>query len=544
MAQQAEQDPKGIGYNQFYGCRDSSGFPKLDSCFRMTDTLGKLTVCITVNELADIINNYGGGDVDCDQVEYCLDENGILCSLLNGFAVSNYQDGDYIIITRSGSSCKKILASTIPGFGDTCRVVNNANGSYTHFNENNVSKTFGYMINCINDTSFCLTDWDGTVIGDTCIVGTGAGGGGGFDCQDVEDCLTMEGVLCDALNTFGSGTYGTGDKLVGIESNGNCVLYTDIPGVGDTCRVVNNANASYTHTNENGTNVTFGYKLQCINDSMMTVTDWDGTPAGDTCTLRASVDLCGIIQEIQDEDLLMEGDIMFINRGVDCFKVPWGVEGDSCVTLEMEGGILQAHIITDPTPPAGFQKIYCGDQGLYGDEITLNCSQVTRLFQNANGIDTILGISGNTCVKFPYTGDQFDCNKAHALFPGGGLTATDSILAFGSGNDCKSVAVSELNPCFATLPHWDSAGCEEPKIVVQCGNNCAYMTPCDVQNYICGGPIMAPIISKMTAYPTVETQGIKTVKTKEQALRDKSIPIGGLYYIEGGENIKVKNKQL
>ena len=532
-----------------------------------------------------------------------------MCSGLNCFAVSNYLNGDYIIITRSGSSCKKILGSSIPGFGDTTRVVNNANGSYTHYNENQVSKTFGYMLNCINDTMLALTDWDGTVIGDTCVIGTGSGGGGGgFDCSDVEDCLTMDGVLCDALNTFGSGTFGAGDKLVGIESNGTCVLYTDIQGVGDTCRVVNNANASYTHTNENGTQVIFGYKMLCINDSMLTITDWDGTPVGDTCTILGGgmtetdicetinglpsadsqlgdkyvtinsegecvltdsikIDICGIIQEIQEESDLAEGDVFFIQRGINCFKVPWGLLSTDCIALTMEAGDLRADIITDPSPPSPYKKVYCGENGLYADSTTVDCEQLRNLFPSGSfeSNDHILSFDGNTdnCEWVSLSTLGVNCANVSALFVPATPTTNDSILVSAGGN-CRKVRAESYSICSQTLTHWELGSCEQPQIVVKCGSECRYMTPCDIQTYVCA--MMAPDIEKMIddkfkdypkfnpfklgnseanlPYPTVTNSGIKTVKNKIEALKDKNIPIGGLYYIAGGEEIKVKNKQL
>ena len=335
-----------------------------------------------------------------------------------------------------------------------------------------------------------ITDWDGTPVGDTCTI---LGGG------------MTETDICETINGLPSADSQLGDKYVTINSEGECVLTDSI-----------------------------------------------------------KIDICGIIQEIQEESDLAEGDVFFIQRGINCFKVPWGLLSTDCIALTMEAGDLRADIITDPSPPSPYKKVYCGENGLYADSTTVDCEQLRNLFPSGSfeSNDHILSFDGNTdnCEWVSLSTLGVNCANVSALFVPATPTTNDSILVSAGGN-CRKVRAESYSICSQTLTHWELGSCEQPQIVVKCGSECRYMTPCDIQTYVCA--MMAPDIEKMIddkfkdypkfnpfklgnseanlPYPTVTNSGIKTVKNKIEALKDKNIPIGGLYYIAGGEEIKVKN---
>lgn len=563
VSAQWENDGKGISYKQLYGCQDTAGV-KLDSMFRMTDTTGKLTVCISIEDLIDIINNYGGdggggsGSFDCDSVENCL-ADGVLCEVLKTFGTASYGADDKVFGVNGSGMCRQFDLNLVTGVGDTVRIVNNADGSYTLINENGTNFQYGYMLNCINDSTFALTDWDGTPV-DTCIIKGGVNGSipplncdsvaacvNTFLCDSVLACLN-EGVLCDALQALEDADTEEGQRYVTITPGGECVLTDSI-----------------------------------------------------------YIDICGILDQIQDESDLMEDDIAFILRGENCYKVEISTRATNCIDVSIDAGDIIAVPIMDPSPPTGYTQIYCGSEGMYGAPALLefNCDSLHKLFNPGATADSIFATNGGDCVKIPFPGTAAvncdtmaaifavgtyndndrvlafdggtgecesylvsnfspDCDDIHDLFATGD-SDPDSLLAFKSGA-CVSVALEEIDICSRTLPHWELGSCEEPRIVVQCGTECRYMTPCDIQDYVCSGlrspfsptelgravevevakqlsfkPSELTDRAALTDYPTVNNVGIRTFKNKRQAeLSD--IPVGGIYYIEGKGNLMVKTR--
>lgn len=557
---QWENDGKGIGYQQLYGCRDTTGV-KLDSMFRMTDTTGKLNICLSIGDLIDIINNYGGdggggGDgsnFGCDSVEICL-EDGLLCDILKGFPTGNFTTGNRLFGVDNGGMCKRLDIMSIPGVGDTCRVVNNASGSYTHFNENNTQKEFGYHLVCKNDSTLVLTDWDGTRI-DSCTLsfsGGGGGGEGGFDCDSVKACLES-GTLCETLSGLDMADPQEGQKYVTIQ-DGECVL----------------------------------------TDSLI-------------------IDICGILDQIQEESELAEDDIAFILRGENCFKVPISTRSTDCINVQIDAG----DIIATPNISADAgNTIECRADGFYSNGmLDFNCDTLNNIFTPGATADSVYASNGGECVKVPMpSGGRITCDTLRNHFGSGTFNENDHILAFdGTTDTCEWVSLenvivscdnikkvfnqvgSEIDTLFGindgvctrvalnqvlcdqSLPTW-SPDCGFPYFQVQCddgaGNfTCMRAVACDLTDYLdslCALPLRAPfsptelrnlkseIIEEIKSeniqpssmsnvfsngdYPTVDNIGIRTFKSKRQA-EISEIPIGGIYYIQGKGNMYVKTRQ-
>ncbi len=309
-----------------------------------------------------------------------------------------------------------------------------------------------------------------------------------FNCDSVKQCL-LDGLLCEILDSLPDGTPVEGDKYVMVGQDGNCFT---------------------------------------------------------TDTLI--IDICGVLDQIQLTDMLEENDIFFIQRPSDgnlCYKVPWMLLSTDCIALTMESGNLRADIITDPSPPSGKVLVTCGPNGLYADgsSVTVNCDTIKKIFESGSDLDSIYGVSGGSCTKVSADLYELTCANLAKLFTPGSSSPTDSFL-IASGNVCRKVKADDYF-CGKTLDHWEFGTCEEPKIVIQCGNTCKYMTPCDIQDYVCLGlsPGSKRISPLRNGYPTLQTQGIWTFRTKREAQKS-SIPIGGLYYLEDKDQIFVKTKQI
>lgn len=562
---QWENDGKGLNYKQLYGCQDTTGV-RLDSMFRMTDSTGKLTICLSIGDLIDIINNYGGDGggggggtgFGCDSVEICL-EDGLLCDILKGFPTGNYTSGNRLFGVDNGGMCKRFDIMSVPGVGDTCRVVNNTNGSYSHFNENNRQVVFGYHLVCKNDSTLVLTDWDGTRI-DSCTISPAGGGGGGggysLDCDSVKLCLE-NGILCEVLSGLDEGNTEEGDKYVTIK-NGQCVL-----------------------------------------------------------TDSVYIDICGILQEIQEESDLAEDDIAFILRGQSCFKVPISTRSTDCINLQIDAGDF---IATPNISGDAGNIIECRDDGFYAAAVLdFNCDSLNNIFTPGATADSVYASNGGECVKVPMpSGGRITCDTLRNHFGSGTFNENDHILAFdGTTDTCEWVSLenvivscdnikkafnqvgSEIDTLFGindgvctrvalnqvlcdqSLPTW-SPDCGFPYFQVQCddgaGNfTCMRAVACDLTDYLdslCALPLRAPfspselqgikndikeeVINEIKSeniqpsamhsafgevdYPTVDNLGIRTFKSKRQA-ELSNIPIGGIYYISGKGTMQVKTRQ-
>jgi hypothetical protein len=149
----------------------------------------------------------------------------------------------------------------------TTTLINNPNGTYTHKNEDGTLSILGYNFNCINDSTIQLKDNDGTII-NTCVLR-------GAATPPVP--IAIDTLIVQSDSTLIVGT-----------TDGN--QYTlDLCNLVKKCEtniiVLNNADGTYAIINENGFPTVLGYRLQCVNDSTIAITDNDGTLINQ-CTLK------------------------------------------------------------------------------------------------------------------------------------------------------------------------------------------------------------------------------------------------------------------
>lgn len=149
----------------------------------------------------------------------------------------------------------------------TTTLTNNPNGTYTHKNEDGTLSVLGYNFNCINDSTIQLRDHDGTLI-NTCVLR----GAATPPVPIAIDTLIVES-----------------DSTLTVETTDGNQYTLDLCNLVKKCEtniiVLNNADGTYTIVNENGFPTVLGYRLQCINDSTIAITDNDGTLINQ-CVLR------------------------------------------------------------------------------------------------------------------------------------------------------------------------------------------------------------------------------------------------------------------
>jgi len=141
----------------------------------------------------------------------------------------------------------------------TTTLTNNPNGTYTHKNEDGTLSILGYNFNCINDSTIQLRDNDGTII-NTCVLR-------GAATPPVP--IAIDTLIVQSDSTLIVGT-----------TDGN--QYTlDLCNMVKKCEtniiVLNNADGSYSIRNEDNVISILGFKLNCLNDSTIAITDYDGT---------------------------------------------------------------------------------------------------------------------------------------------------------------------------------------------------------------------------------------------------------------------------
>lgn len=174
----------------------------------------------------------------------------------------------------------------IAGGGGT--LVANPDGSYTFTGTNTLS--LKYTCSVINDTTIRIYNQQGSLASTCNITGTGAL----LKSVSINSDTTLTFMnkagqmyhvnMCPFVRNCETTTELT------YNTTTNNLTYTDEDGVLNNINlnesvITNNVNGSYTHTNEVNTQVIFGYKLNCVNDSTIQLTDNDGTVVS-TCNVK------------------------------------------------------------------------------------------------------------------------------------------------------------------------------------------------------------------------------------------------------------------
>lgn len=194
-----------IRLKQLEPCYDNLG-NKNDSCFIMTNANG-IPYYIGLDDLISII---GDAAVNCDSIGECLLNTNILCTALGNFPIGLPNSNDYII-ARNGSSCKRILLDSIVGGSQLCDALEFTIDDITGDDYFLIKKEDGSCVRAL------ISDLPGY----------------GFDCDSVLQCLE-DGALCDALRSYSSAVPAVSDSFIFIK-NGSCrkgllsSLIADIP---------------------------------------------------------------------------------------------------------------------------------------------------------------------------------------------------------------------------------------------------------------------------------------------------------------------------
>lgn len=199
----------------------SDGLP-LDSCFRMTDSDGRLSLCVRWEDLV------GASDpLICDKIDSCLGAgNGErLCELLQLIPNGNLAANDRFYAKTSGGSCKTVHIDSIFSLTKLCAALNFPIVTYLGTDYLLVKRADGSCGRVLASTvKGSLWNCDSTK---ACI-------GGDWFCDSIYACLTS-GVLCEAMGEMDPGTFETGDSIWVKKPGGECVLalIDDLIGGGD-----------------------------------------------------------------------------------------------------------------------------------------------------------------------------------------------------------------------------------------------------------------------------------------------------------------------
>ena len=233
-----------------------------------------------------LISYYCDGQIKLNQIQPCK-VNGVLTD-------------SCFIMTNSLGIQTYVPYSTVVSMGGG-QITDNGDGTYTYTTMSD-SIRFGYTCNITQDTIIRIYNEQGTLAStcsvrgmykaiktvamntDTTLIFTNVGGQV-FTvpmCPFVRNCQTTTTLTYDVAT--------------------NNLEFTNELGIPQTINlnesnIVNRTNGSYTHTNQKGDTLNFGYKLSCVNDSTITLTDQDGTTVT-TCVIKggASGDAVTLIE--------------------------------------------------------------------------------------------------------------------------------------------------------------------------------------------------------------------------------------------------------
>lgn len=175
---------------------------------------------------------------------------------------------------------------TITGGGGT--ITANPDGSYTFVGDN--TTTLKYTCSVVQDTVIRIFNNQGNLASSCTVTGLGAA----FKSVSINSDTTLSFMnkagqiftvnMCPFVRnceTVTELTYNiTNNNLTYVDENG----ISNLINLNEST-LVNNVNGSYTHTNEIGTVAILGYKLVCVNDSTIQLTDNDGTVVS-TCSVQ------------------------------------------------------------------------------------------------------------------------------------------------------------------------------------------------------------------------------------------------------------------
>lgn len=235
----------GIKLGQLAPC--IKGGVKTDSCFIVTDANG-VPYYITYQQF-------------CSFIQPCIPESGKVDSIYIA------SDSTVRVVTMSGSYTVN-WNNVVKKYETVTNLLNAANGSYYYTNEKGTAVFFGYRLSCVNDSTLSITDLDGTVV-NTCVIKGGVN-------PDVPLALNNVTVESDStvLLHFTDGTTAALDVCNAVKK---CETVTNLTW--------DNINKWYTYTDEKGVAHYFGYKLSCVNDSTISITDINNNTIN-TCVIR------------------------------------------------------------------------------------------------------------------------------------------------------------------------------------------------------------------------------------------------------------------
>lgn len=225
-----------------------------------------------------IFSSFLNGQIKLNQLQPCKDSNG------------NRKDSCFIMTNSLGIQTYVDYDDLFSMFGNGGTLRANANGTYTYLKSATDSLRLGYTCTVSQDTVIRIYNYQNTLAStctisglykaiktvamntDTTLIFTNVGGQV-FTvpmCPFVRNCQTTT-TLAYNVST-------------------NNLTFTNELGIPQTINlnesnIVNRTNGSYTHTNEKGDTLNFGYFLNCVNDSTIQLKDQDGTVVT-TCTLK------------------------------------------------------------------------------------------------------------------------------------------------------------------------------------------------------------------------------------------------------------------
>lgn len=446
---------QGIKLKQIEPCIDPITRTRSDSCFTITDLNG-YQYYIHISQLKTIL----GGDVTAAK----------LCQVLGTMATGAHQTNDYVLArNQTTGSCRLINASTIPPSASTlCTAL----------------KSFG--IASYDDGANVFVEMpDGSCkkINLQDIVGQG----GTFNCDSVAYCLLQEGVLCDALNAYGT-TNGIPDYIIGVE-NGNCFRVDGslFGGGGVNCGQIDSCLA-------NSDTLCDLIKDCLIGDDFF-------CQMVDSC-LQNSDSLCAYVEDCLEtfnwdsivcvglngipESTYEDGDSAIIVRDGSCYKIAWHCCDSSNGQNLIAGDCIDitGDTISVKVDPSNDNLLECTSNGLFVDKNLCGTYDVNDL---TNGDYWIIN-RVNECFRVPVRliGDNCVSMQLDA-----GAIRTGIIISNDNGNivECRANGLYAKAKCDYSdggiLAHND-------KIVVQSGTDCVVKTfesPCS-GGFISGQPAL------------------------------------------------------
>lgn len=358
-------------------------------------------------------------------------------------------DSTLIVGTTDGNQYTLDLCNMVKKCETNIIVLNNADGSYSIRNEDNVITILGFKLNCSNDSTIAITDYDGTII-NQCVLK----GGANPSVPIAIDTLIIASDSTVLVRTTDGNQY-TLDLCNVVKK---CETATNI--------IWNTSTNEYYYTNEKGDidTVSFSIGWNPVSEEIYHINhNGDTTSRISACDLVCTNTVSAADDNYSTNDCTTPYCSNVLVNDMTCVPGPTtsialvGMPQNGTVTIDVNGNFCFTFLSCDPADPFGFTyQITCPDGTTTTAVVTIDL--ISTCPSNAAVGDFVLAFKNNA-TNFNVAVNDLACtDKTYTLFTNT-VNGTIFFNPNGSGIYNPNSGYMGLDSCIVEL-HCNGQSCD------------------------------------------------------------------------------------